>query len=135
MLPSGAVHIHHICSLLLRARPVPLQSLLLNMTDNMHNMMTGLLHIDVPIIGAPMAKASEADLCAAVARAGGLGLIGAGYMGSAVLCRTYKAAMQQLEGKDEAHSAIGIGLFNYSCSKVWMYRTCVKPGSVATCMC
>ena len=65
-----------------------------------------------------MAKASEADLCAAVARAGGLGLIGAGYMSPATLSQVYKAASQQLKGSDVAHSAVGVGLFNYSCSEV-----------------
>lgn len=84
----------------------------------MHNQLTSLLQIDVPVIGAPMAKASEADLCAAVAKAGGLGLIGAGYMSPATLSQVYKAASQQLKGSDVAHSAIGVGLFNYSCSQV-----------------
>ena len=85
---------------------------------NMHNELTDLLGINVPVIGAPMAKASEADLSAAVAKAGGMGFIGAGYMDSATLSRVYKQAVQQLSGKDKAHSAVGIGLQNYSCSKV-----------------
>ena len=84
----------------------------------MHNQLTGLLRIDVPIIGGPMAKASEADLCAAVAKAGGLGLIGAGYMDPAKLTQVYQASMQQLKGNDEVHRAVGVGLFNYSCSQV-----------------
>lgn len=84
----------------------------------MHNDLTRLLGIEVPVIGGPMAKASEADLCAAVAKAGGIGLIGAGYMNPETLSRVYKAAIQQLRSNDEAHSAVGIGLFNYSCSKV-----------------
>ncbi len=84
----------------------------------MHNQLTDLLKIGVPVIGAPMAKASEADLCAAVAKAGGLGLIGAGYMNPAKLSQVYRDASQQLAGNDEAHSAVGPGLFNYSCSKV-----------------
>ena len=84
----------------------------------MHNQLTALLRIDVPVIGGPMAKASEADLCVAVAKAGGLGLIGAGYMGPAKLTQVYQASMQQLEGSDEVHRAVGVGLFNYSCSQV-----------------
>ena len=88
----------------------------------MHNTLTSLLDIQVPVIGAPMAKASEADLCAAVARAGGIGLIGAGYMDSTKLSRVYSAARDQLQSNDAAHSAIGIGLFNHSCSKVRLLR-------------
>lgn len=84
----------------------------------MHNDFTRLLGIDVPVIGAPMAKASEADLCAAVAKAGGIGMIGAGYMDPAKLSQVYAAATRQLQSYDTAHSGVGIGLFNYSCSKV-----------------
>ncbi|KAL3142689.1 hypothetical protein ABBQ38_002991 [Trebouxia sp. C0009 RCD-2024] len=83
----------------------------------MHNDFTRLLGIDVPVIGAPMAKASEADLCAAVAKAGGIGMIGAGYMDPAKLSQVYAAATRQLQSYDTAHSGVGIGLFNYSCSK------------------
>ena len=84
----------------------------------MHNELTGLLGIDVPVIGAPMATASEADLCAAVAKAGGIGLIGAGCMDPATFSRVYATALQQLENSDAAHSAVGVGLFNFACSEV-----------------
>ena len=84
----------------------------------MHNDLTRLLGLDVPVICAPMARASEADLSAAVAKAGGLGLLGAGCMDPATMSLVYKAALQQLRSNDETHSAVGIGLFNYSCSKV-----------------
>lgn len=90
----------------------------------MHNTLTSLLGIQVPVIGAPMAKASEADLCAAVARAGGIGLIGAGYMDPTKLSQVYTAASDQLQSNDAAHSAVGIGLFNHSCSKVRLLRNC-----------
>ena len=90
----------------------------------MHNTLTSLLGIQVPVIGAPMAKASEADLSAAVARAGGIGLIGAGDMDGTKLSQVYNAARDQLQSSDAAHSAIGIGLFNYSCSKVRLLRKC-----------
>lgn len=85
----------------------------------MHNELTRLLGIDVPVIGAPMATASEADLCAAMAKAGGIGLIGAGYMDPARLSQVYAAALRQLQSYDAPHSAVGIGLLNYSCSKVF----------------
>lgn len=83
----------------------------------MHNQLTRLLRVAVPVIGAPMAKASEADLCAAVAKAGGLGFIGAGYMDPAKLTQVYQASLQQLDGNDEVHRAVGVGLMNYSCSQ------------------
>ncbi|ULQ45299.1 nitronate monooxygenase [Flagellatimonas centrodinii] len=41
--------------------------------------LTTLLEIELPIIGAPMGGVAGADLCAAVSRAGGFGMIGAGY--------------------------------------------------------
>ena len=84
----------------------------------MHNDLTRLLGIHVPVIGAPMAGVSATDLSAAVAKAGGIGLIGAGCMDSATLSRVYEAAIQQLRSNDEAHSAVGVGLFNYASSKV-----------------
>lgn len=89
----------------------------------MHNVLTSLLGVHVPVIGAPMAGASEADLCTAVAKAGGLGLIGAGKMDPTTLSQVYTAARNQLHNNDAAHSAIGIGLFNYCCSKVGFLRS------------
>ena len=80
--------------------------------------LTRVLGIGVPVIGGPMAKASEAALSAAVAKAGGLGFIGAGYMDPARLSQQYADACQQLQGRDAAHSAVGIGLFNFACSPV-----------------
>ena len=90
----------------------------------MHNTLTSLLGIQVPVIGAPMAKASEADLCAAVAKAGGIGIIGAGYMDPTKLSKVYTAARDQLQRRDAAHTAIGVGLFNHSCSNVRFQRKC-----------
>ena len=88
----------------------------------MHNVLTSLLGMHVPVIGAPMAGASEGDLCTAVAKAGGLGLIGAGKMDPTNLSRIYTSARDQLHNNDATHSAIGIGLFNYCCSKVCFLR-------------
>ena len=84
----------------------------------MHNSLTRLLGIEVPVIGAPMGKVSESALAAAVAKAGGLGFIGAAYMDAAKLSRVYKDASQQLAGNDATHSAVGIGLFNHATSQV-----------------
>ena len=84
----------------------------------MQNGLTDLLKVDVPVIGGPMAKASEADLCAAVARAGGIGFIGAGYMSAERLSQVFTEAWQQVQSSDIRHSAVGIGLMNYSCSEV-----------------
>lgn len=55
---------------------------LVDLPVGMHNDLTRLLGIHVPVIGAPMAGVSATDLSAAVAKAGGIGLIGAGCMDS-----------------------------------------------------
>ena len=86
----------------------------------MHNPLTDLLQIKVPVIdiAAPMAVISWADVAAAVAKAGGLGLIGAGYIEPDRLTSIYTAALQQLSSTAEAHGAVGVGLMNFACSRV-----------------
>ena len=88
----------------------------------MHTALTEVLGLEVPVIAAPMAKVSEADLAAAAAQAGGLGCVAAGKIAIERLAEVYREAAQQLEGNDRNHSALGIGVFNYNCSKV--NRTC-----------
>ena len=84
----------------------------------MHNPLTDLLQINVPVIAAPMAVISGPDVAAAVAKAGGLGLIGAGYIEPDRLTSVYTAALQQLSSTAEAHGAVGVGLINFARSRV-----------------
>ncbi len=87
----------------------------------MRNQLTDLLDVDVPVIGAPMAGISGAALAAAVAKAGGLGLIGAGYIEPARLSNMYRSACLQLEGNFATHRGVGIGLINFACSEVILF--------------
>ena len=48
------------------------------MVERIDTRLTRLWGIDKPIIGAPMAGRSDGHLAAAVSRAGGLGMFGAG---------------------------------------------------------
>ena len=49
------------------------------MSASIHTRLTERFGLRHPIVGAPMGGVSGAALCAAVSRAGGLGMIGAGY--------------------------------------------------------
>ena len=93
---------------------------------NMHTALTEVLGLAVPVIAAPMAKVSEADLAAAAAKAGALGCVAAGKIAIERLAEVYRAAAQQLEGNDRNHSALGIGVFNYNCSKVHRTDFCAS---------
>ncbi len=84
----------------------------------MHAPLTDLLQINVTVIAAPMAGISGPGVAAAVAKAGGLGLIGAGYIEPDRLTSMYNAALQQLSSTAEAHGAVGVGLINFACSQV-----------------
>ncbi|KAA6423022.1 MAG: hypothetical protein FRX49_07010 [Trebouxia sp. A1-2] len=64
-----------------------------------------------------MAGISGPDVAVAVAKAGGLGLIGAGYIEPDRLTSMYDAALQQLSSTAEAHGAVGFGLINFACSQ------------------
>jgi len=87
-------------------------------SETMHNPLTDLLQIHVPVIAAPMAGISGPGVAAAVAKAGGLGLIGAGYIEPDRLTSIYNAALQQLSSTAEANGAVGVGLNNFACSQV-----------------
>lgn len=84
----------------------------------MHDPLTDLLQINVPVIAAPMAVISGADVAAAVSKAGGLGLVGAGFIEPDRLTSVYTAALQQLSSTPEAHGAVGVGLINFARSRV-----------------
>ena len=69
------------------------------------NRLTRTLHIEHPVISAPMAFAVGGALAAAVSAAGGLGLIGGGYGDSAWLDEQFKIA---------AGRRVGVGFITWS---------------------
>jgi NAD(P)H-dependent flavin oxidoreductase YrpB (nitropropane dioxygenase family) len=81
-----------------------------------HTLLTKTLDLAVPVISAPMT--SVADLAAAAAKAGALGLIGTGILSPHQLKQDVQSAQQQLQGQDEQHSAIGVDLLTFLCSQV-----------------
>lgn len=97
------------------------------MSANMSTALTEVLGLAVPVIAAPMAKASENALAAAAAQAGALGCIGAGYLSPQRVSELYKAAAQQVAEGNRQHSALGIGVFSYSCSQVNQLCTHCSP--------
>src|ERR1700674_4899181 len=66
--------------------------------------LTRLLGISQPIIGAPMGAVAGGRLAGAVTRAGGLGLLGPGYLGTEWIEREFAAA-----GK----TPVGIGFITW----------------------
>eukprot|EP01135_Chromosphaera_perkinsii_P004401 Nk52_evm4s280 gene=Nk52_evmTU4s280 len=70
-----------------------------------------------PIILAPMSKHSGGRLAGAVANAGGMGLIGAGYFKTKEeLWKEWEIALKEIGGKDkggEAKERLGIGLLSF----------------------
>lgn len=52
-----------------------------------------------------------------MAKAGGLGLIGAGYIEPDRLTSMSNATLQQLSSTAEADGAVGVGLINFACSQ------------------
>ncbi len=66
--------------------------------------LTRLLGISAPIIGAPMGAVSGGRLAAAVTRAGGLGLLGPGYLGTDWIEREFAAA---------GNTPVGIGFITW----------------------
>ncbi len=94
-----------------------------HISGTMHTPLTDLLQISVPVIAAPMAGISGPDVAAAVAKAGGLGLIGAGYIEPDRLTSMCNAALQQLNSTAEANGAVAVGLINFACSQVRTTRT------------
>ncbi len=66
--------------------------------------LTRLLGIPAPIIGAPMGAVSGGRLAAAVTQAGGLGLLGPGYLGADWIEREFAAA---------GNAAVGIGFITW----------------------
>lgn len=64
----------------------------------MHTILNDLLDIEEPVLLAPMGQVSGGALAAAVSRAGGLGLIGAGYGDDDWLAREFDKARGQRVG-------------------------------------
>src|SRR5271166_6268595 len=70
--------------------------------------LTEILHIDHPILLAPMDLIADGRLAAAVSRAGGFGLIGGGYGDEAWLRRELDAA---------GDARVGVGFITWSMAK------------------
>ena len=66
--------------------------------------LTKLLGIRHPVVLAPMGAVSGGKLAAAVTRAGGLGLLGPGYLGADWIEREFAAA---------GNTAVGIGFITW----------------------
>jgi nitronate monooxygenase len=72
--------------------------------------LTRLFGIDHPVVLAPMDLVSDARLTAAVARAGGLGLLGGGYGDAAWLAR-------ELDALTQTGERFGVGFITWSIAK------------------
>jgi nitronate monooxygenase len=70
--------------------------------------LTRLLGISAPIIGAPMGAVAGGKLAGAVTRAGGLGLLGPGYLGTEWIEREFAAA---------GNTPVGIGFITWHLSQ------------------
>ncbi|GJE86732.1 nitronate monooxygenase [Phanerochaete sordida] len=77
--------------------------------------ITQLLDIQSPILAAPMAFASTADLAAAVTGKGGYGFVGAGFDTSEQLKTTLGSARKTLKIADDAPLPIGVGFLGWIC--------------------
>jgi nitronate monooxygenase len=75
------------------------------MSSTISNRLTWTLHIEHPVISAPMAFTAGGALAAAVSAAGGLGLIGGGYGDSAWLDEQFQIA---------AGRRVGVGFITWS---------------------
>src|SRR5919204_3837421 len=73
-----------------------------------HRMITGVLGIQQPVVLAPMGFVSGGALAAAVSRAGGLGLIGAGYGDADWIRREFDRA---------SGTRVGIGFITWSLAR------------------
>jgi len=92
-------------------------------------MIGDVLGIAKPLVLAPMGFVSGGALAAAVSRAGGLGLIGAGYGDADWIRQEFKRA----EG-----ARVGIGFITWSLAKrpelldlALSYKPCAEPGDHA----
>ncbi|KAG6831337.1 hypothetical protein H0H92_011252 [Tricholoma furcatifolium] len=75
--------------------------------------LTQLLNVDLPILSAPMAFASEAELSSAVTAANGFGFMGAGFTSSAQLKSYFKVVRQKLDIAEGEPVPIGIGFIGW----------------------
>ncbi|KAG6872179.1 hypothetical protein C0995_012244, partial [Termitomyces sp. Mi166 len=89
-----------------------LQTLTLGM-PHINTPLTQLLNVDLPILSAPMAFASEADLASAVTAASAFGFMGAGFTPSLQLRSYFKVVRQKLGIADQAPVPIGIGFIGW----------------------
>lgn len=75
--------------------------------------LTKLLNIDLPILSAPMAFASEADLASAVTGASAFGFMGAGFSSSQYLKQNIQIVRDKLRLPAGAPVPIGIGFIGW----------------------
>ncbi|KAG6849924.1 hypothetical protein H0H93_003635 [Arthromyces matolae] len=75
--------------------------------------LTRLLNVDLPILCAPMAFASEADLASAVTAASAFGFIGAGFTSSAQLKSSFQVVRQKLNIAEGSPVPVGIGFVGW----------------------
>jgi len=75
--------------------------------------LTSLLNVSLPIVSAPMAFASTADLASAVTAASGFGFMGAGFLSSEELKRNFQVARKKLNIADTDPVPIGIGFIGW----------------------
>lgn len=91
----------------------------------LQNQLTDLLQIKFPIIQAPMAGGiTTAELIAAVSNAGGLGMMGAGYM------TPNEMRSQIKEIRKHTHHPFGVNLFippKFSLKNIEKAKICLKP--------
>lgn len=87
------------------------------MTANFRTALTDLFGLQHPILLAPMGAIAGGELAAAVTRAGGLGLIGPGYLGDDWINREFDAA---------GNARVGVGFITWDLAK--------SPQRLATCL-
>ncbi|KAK9907469.1 hypothetical protein WJX75_004171 [Coccomyxa subellipsoidea] len=87
---------------------------------------TRAFDLSSPIVGAPMAGVSGPSLTAAVARSGGLGLLGAARYTEPQLRKEFEEAQQLAGGK----GAIGIGLMAFTNTQLLDTALDVKPHTI-----
>lgn len=87
------------------------------MTASFRTALTDLLGLQHPILLAPMGAIAGGALAAAVTRAGGLGLLGPGYLGDDWINREFDAA---------GNTRVGVGFITWDLAK--------SPQRLATCL-
>ncbi|KAF7794052.1 hypothetical protein EIP86_005180 [Pleurotus ostreatoroseus] len=99
----------------LQLLPPPEPSSSMSSFQRISTKFTELLNTKSPIVAAPMAFASTADLAAAVTGAGGFGFVGAGFDSSEKLKETLQSARKTLKLPADAPLPVGVGFLGWIC--------------------